>query len=319
MILATCLALLIACPGWLQVDNELEITPEGIQFIKEKEELVLFVYDDGIYPPEKYEEGQEVKGTLTIGYGHTGALKKGGKEAILELVGKDITKEEADELFEEDLQEVQRIVNTRIKRHLKLPKFIENYGMHKEKDIELRIVDYLVITAFNKTGLNDARILGHLINGNVDKAHALTVKGYGKQGAGIVKRLDDQKLFYLGEYDLEDEFIIDIDIEKEDDQVEDDNEVKEQPESEDISSVPQVKIDEGKEELFESQVPKQAGPFTYTQFRTQDNRYQIEKDLRNKFYKTYTDMPVQKENTGVDLYDRIKRTFSGKFVNGNAG
>ena len=42
MILATCLLLSTLCPGWL-VDNEgdMTISPEGIEFIKEKETLRL--------------------------------------------------------------------------------------------------------------------------------------------------------------------------------------------------------------------------------------------------------------------------------------
>jgi hypothetical protein len=47
MILATYLVLLTLCPGWqVVVDKNLEITEGGIEFIKDKEELVLFVYDD---------------------------------------------------------------------------------------------------------------------------------------------------------------------------------------------------------------------------------------------------------------------------------
>ena len=48
MILATCLLLSTLCPGWL-VDNEgdMTISPEGIEFIKEKETLRLEAYDDG--------------------------------------------------------------------------------------------------------------------------------------------------------------------------------------------------------------------------------------------------------------------------------
>ena len=203
MILATCLALLIACPGWLQVDNELEITPEGIQFIKEKEEAVLFVYDDlAGYPPVPYKEGDPIVGTLTVGYGHTGILS-GSTEYVKELIGETITQEEADKLFEQDLKAAGQVVTARIKRHLKLPNFVMKYGEYTINDIPDTVYDYLVITAFNQTGLNNANILGNLLIGNIDAAHDLTVKGYGEQIEGLDNRLQDQQSYAKGEYKVE--------------------------------------------------------------------------------------------------------------------
>jgi GH24 family phage-related lysozyme (muramidase) len=198
MILATCLALLTVCPGWLAVDNNnLHISEEGVQFIKEKEEPVLFVYDDlAGYPPEPYKEGDPIIGTLTIGYGHTGILT-GDQDFVKELIGQTITEEEALELFNADLEEAQRIVNTRIDRHLKLPKFIEKYGTYTMQDIPAKVYDYLVITAFNRSGLNNANILGNLLINNIDKAHEITVEEYGNQIKGIRNRLKDQKEYLL--------------------------------------------------------------------------------------------------------------------------
>ena len=115
MILATYLVLLTLCPGWqVVVDKNLEITESGIEFIKDKEELVLFVYDDmAQYPPVPYVEGTDIIGTLTIGYGHTGTLS-GSKQEVKDLIGQEITEEKANELFEADLKETQRIVNARV-------------------------------------------------------------------------------------------------------------------------------------------------------------------------------------------------------------
>jgi GH24 family phage-related lysozyme (muramidase) len=75
-------------------------------------EAVLYTYDDGYYndPPKKYDssryKGGKPKGTLTIGYGHT------GKEAY---EGNIITQEKALTLLKEDLKYfdagINRILN----------------------------------------------------------------------------------------------------------------------------------------------------------------------------------------------------------------
>lgn len=311
MILATYLVLLTLCPGWqVVVDQNLEITEGGIEFIKDKEELVLFVYDDmAQYPPVPYVEGTDIVGTLTIGYGHTGTLS-GSKQEVKDLIGQEITEEKANELFDADLKETQRVVNARVERHIALPKFIEKFGKFDKDQLEDSAYDYLVITAFNKTGLNHAHITGNLLIGNFDKAHAKTVELYGKQSEGIIKRLAEQREYLDGIYEPE---------EPVDDIVDD---TKEPEKDTPMDTVDTVKIDEDKEQEFKSQTPEQVGPYGYNRFRTIDSRYkealeQKEKskqELKDKLEKTYNIPTANNEVSEPDMYDRIKRTFSGKFV-----
>lgn len=64
--------------------------------IKKWEALILYAYDD-FDPPQsrrRIKQGDKVRGTLTIGYGHTGADVKPGMT---------ITKEEAENLFDRDI------------------------------------------------------------------------------------------------------------------------------------------------------------------------------------------------------------------------
>lgn len=45
----------------------------AVDFLKEAERLVLFAYDDAHFPPKEQPPGKPIDGTLTAGYGHTGA------------------------------------------------------------------------------------------------------------------------------------------------------------------------------------------------------------------------------------------------------
>jgi hypothetical protein len=269
------------------------------------------------YPPVPYVEGTDIKGTLTIGYGHTGTLS-GSKQAVKDLVGQEITEEQANELFEADLTETQRVVNARVERHIALPKFIERFGKFEKDQLEDSAYDYLVITAFNKTGLNHAHITGNLLIGDFDKAHAKTVELYGNQSEGIIKRLAEQREYLDGIYEPEEpdeEEVIE-------DTPEDDVEVKEPEKDTPMNTVDTVEVDENKEQEFKSQTPEQVGPYGYNRFRTTNNRYkealeQKEKskqELKDKLEKTYNIPTANNEVSEPDMYDRIKRTFSGKFV-----
>ena len=119
MILATYLVLLTLCPGW-QVDNEQDMTisPEGIEFIKSKEKLELKAYDDGT-------------GVQTIGYGHTGR-----SSGTTVQPGSEITIEQAEQLLLDDLKEHELRVSNRMK----------NYGI----TLDQRAYDYMVIATFNR-------------------------------------------------------------------------------------------------------------------------------------------------------------------------
>ena len=319
MILATYLVLLTLCPGWqVVVDQNLEITEGGIEFIKDKEELVLFVYDDlAQYPPVPYVEGTDIVGTLTIGYGHTGVLT-GTQQAVIDLIGKEITEEEAEKLFEDDLAKAQEVVNKRIKRHIALPKFIEKYGKFEVNELEDSAYDYLVITAFNRTGLNHASITGNLLTGNFDEAHAKVVELYGEQSEGINNRLSEQRDYLDGIYEPEEPDEVEDVEEPVDDIVED---TKEPEKDTPMNTVDTVEVDESKEQEFKSQTPEQVGPYGYNRYVAKNIRYQeqieeIEKSkqaLKDKLEKTYNIPRANIEPSEPDMYDRIKRTFSGKF------
>lgn len=82
------------------------ISQYGLRFIEKWEELVLYVYDDKVPKRRingvmKYPEwdGSPVRGTLTIGYGHTDAA---GWPKIKE--GMRVTEDEANEILAEDLK-----------------------------------------------------------------------------------------------------------------------------------------------------------------------------------------------------------------------
>lgn len=86
----------------------MELSENGFNFIKKKESCILYSYDDfDKSNPKKFiTEGMQIKGTLTIGYGHTGNdVKKGMK----------ISLKEAEKLFKQDLQIFERAVNKVVK------------------------------------------------------------------------------------------------------------------------------------------------------------------------------------------------------------
>ena len=119
MILATCLLLSTLCPGWLVVsEQDMTISPEGIEFLKNKEKLELEAYDDGT-------------GVQTIGYGHTG--RSSGTPV---KPGTKITIEQAEQLLLNDLKEHELRVRNRM----------NNYGI----TLDQRAYDYMVIATFNR-------------------------------------------------------------------------------------------------------------------------------------------------------------------------
>ena len=64
----------------------MELSEKGFNFIKNKESCILYSYDDfDKSSPKKFiTEEMPVKGTLTIGYGHTGSDVKKGMKISLE-------------------------------------------------------------------------------------------------------------------------------------------------------------------------------------------------------------------------------------------
>ena len=124
-----------------------KISADGRAFIEKWEELVLYVYDDKV-PKRRINgirqcpewEGGEVIGTLTIGYGHTDAA---GYPRIKQ--GMRITKEQADEILDNDLEpceaDVRRIVKVPLTQHQfdAQVSFTFNCGTGNLKKLDIRL------------------------------------------------------------------------------------------------------------------------------------------------------------------------------------
>ena len=85
----------------------MEISGNGIKLIKELEGCRLQAYDD--YTGKPVKAGGTVKGTLTIGVGHT------GKDVFK---GQIITQEQATELLKNDIKNVEKTINEVVKAPL---------------------------------------------------------------------------------------------------------------------------------------------------------------------------------------------------------
>lgn len=88
------------------------VTPETRQKIAEWEGVVLYAYDDAT--GKQARPGLQIKGTLTIGIGHTGPDV---------AIGQTITRERADALLANDLNAAERTVESAVKVPLSDPQF----------------------------------------------------------------------------------------------------------------------------------------------------------------------------------------------------
>lgn len=112
----------------------MKTTPAGINFIASHEGFIPYAYDD-FAPGKPIQPGDQVKGTLTIGYGHTANVKPG--QRITEAQGK--------ALLSKDIQAAENWVLKNIKVDLTPWQF-----------------DALVSHAFNTSGSGN---LATLVNG----------------------------------------------------------------------------------------------------------------------------------------------------------
>lgn len=174
----------------------LSFTADAIldKFIEGWESLVLYPYDDAIAPVNgKYREwtGGPVKGTLTIGYGHTDAA---GLPKI--VPGMRLTEQEAVNLLEKDLAPVIKYTNEHC--HAAITK-----GQFRA----------LVSFGFNCGEGNEQNLLNRINNGNFDEARAafdLYIKPeYARKG--LQRRRDaEQVLWDMQEGPLEQQRPLDI-------------------------------------------------------------------------------------------------------------
>ena len=87
-----------------------KISTVGVDFIKKWEAFVAFIYDDLVKPTKEW-KGGPVKGTLTIGYGHT----KAAADPIKMVLGLKITEAQATSILANDLAPDVAAVNAAVK------------------------------------------------------------------------------------------------------------------------------------------------------------------------------------------------------------
>jgi lysozyme len=164
----------------------MKISKQGLDFIKSFESFVPYVYDD-LRPPVKgvYREwkGEKLKGTLTIGYGHTDAAAHPLKIAR----GLRITEAEAVEVLDVDLDECEECVLDLVKVPLEQGQFdacvslVFNMGAGNFKKSTL-------LKRLNKGDMKGAR-----------DAFDLYVNSKGKFLAGLQRRRDGEQVLWDSE------------------------------------------------------------------------------------------------------------------------
>lgn len=168
----------------------MQISRQGLDFIQSFESFVPYPYDDLVPAVRgKYREwrGGPVRGTLTIGYGHTDAAA----HPLKVRKGVRISERQAVEILAVDLQEVEAAIN----RLVKVPLAQGQY-------------DALGSFTFNvgAGALASSTLLRKLNRGDYDGARAQFdrwVKSKGKTLRGLVRRRDgEQALWDQAERDI---------------------------------------------------------------------------------------------------------------------
>ena len=150
----------------------MEISEKGLNLIKSFEQLVLYTYDDldTSVPKRIVHEKMTIKGTLTIGYGHT------GKDVE---IGMFIDKSEAERLLKDDLKIAEKAVNSAVKIPLNQNQY-----------------DALVSFTFNAGSGNLKKLINNRNCEQISKAILLYNKSKGKVCNGLVRRREaEQQLF----------------------------------------------------------------------------------------------------------------------------
>ena len=164
----------------------MKIGPKGLELIKSFESFVPYPYDDKVAPVKgKYPEwkGGPLRGTATIGYGHT----DNAKHPLKVVPGIKITEKQALEILAVDLGDVEATVNRLVKVKLNqgqfdaICSFVFNCGAGTAKPVLVRI------NAGNLKGARDS----------LD----LYTKSGGEYMRGLQRRRDaEQALWDLGDY-----------------------------------------------------------------------------------------------------------------------
>ncbi len=164
----------------------MKISKRGLDFIKGFESFVAYPYDDLLAPVKgKYREwtGSPLKGTATIGYGHTNAAK----HSLRVVPGISITEEEASEILDVDLDECEGDVNRLVKVPLSQGQF-----------------DALVSFTFNCGTGNLKKLIAPLNRGDYDGTRAkfaLYTRSKGKVLNGLVRRRTGEVALWDADYD----------------------------------------------------------------------------------------------------------------------
>lgn len=148
----------------------------AIDLAKSKETLVLFVYDDAHYPPREAKPGDHIDGTLTAGYGHTGAL----------VIGQIVTKQDADRWIADDFDlaayKLLRVVSFAIINDLTVYQyaavvdFVYNLGTGDPKKPEWNIWKVLRAKQYDQVPLEFAKFVNARIDGKVVKEKGLVAR-----------------------------------------------------------------------------------------------------------------------------------------------
>lgn len=139
----------------------MKTSKKGIDLIKKFEGCKLTAYADAV-------------GVFTIGYGHTGDVKRGQK----------ITQDDADALLKKDIEKFETLVNLLI---------LNNYKFNQNE------FDALVSFAFNLGGGNLKKLTGDgkRNKGQIADAIPLYNKAGGKVLSGLVKRRKAERDLFL--------------------------------------------------------------------------------------------------------------------------
>lgn len=168
-----------------------EVNKETVECAKRWEEFIPYAYDDADSPKQRKPviKGQKLRGTLTIGYGHTGADVYPG------LV---ISKEKAENLLQQDLAKAAKTVENSVKVELSdnqfgaLVIFTLNVGtgafMSSSLLRKLNAGNYAAVPAelarWNKTTISGKKVVSQgLVNRRAAEA-GLWAKGAFVKGSG---------------------------------------------------------------------------------------------------------------------------------------
>lgn len=150
------------------------ISNNGLNHLKSYEQFRSLAYDD-LQPNEKITSASQIKGTLTIGYGHTKNVK----------VGQKITEKEALYLLDVDSTEAQN----GLKKYTKVPLTQNMYDALTSFIFNVGVGAYADSTLLKK--LNAKDYLG------ASNQFGVWIKSKGKVLEGLKKRRDHEKNMFL--------------------------------------------------------------------------------------------------------------------------